>query len=72
MALNVTTAVFGENCNTATASPSLAQWDTEQVLQISGIDLPDSYKVEFSTVYTRNAIPVIGDAAGCICKRCKN
>ena len=64
MALNVTTAVFGENCNTATASPSLAQWDTEQILQISGIDLPDSYKVEFSTVYTRNAIPVIGDASG--------
>ena len=64
MALNVTTAVFGENCNTATASPSLAQWDTEQVLQISGIDLPDSYKVEFSTVYTRNAIPAIGDASG--------
>ena len=64
MALNVTTAVFGENCNTATASPSLAQWDTEQVLQISGIELPDSYKVEFSTVYTRNAIPEIGDASG--------
>ena len=64
MALNVTTAVFGENCNTATASPSLAQWDTEQILQISGIDLPDSYKVEFSTVYTRNAIPAIGDASG--------
>ena len=64
MALNVTTAVFGENCNTATASPSLAQWDTEQVLQISGIELPDSYKVEFSTVYTRNAIPAIGDASG--------
>ena len=64
MALNVTTAVFGEGCNTATASPSLAQWDTEQVLQISGIDLPDSYKVEFSTVYTRNAIPKIGDASG--------
>lgn len=64
MALNVTTAVFAENCNTATASPSLAQWDTEQVLQISGIDLPDSYKVEFSTVYTRNAIPKIGNAAG--------
>ena len=64
MALNVTTAVFAENCNTATASPSLAQWDTEQVLQISGIDLPDSYKVEFSTVFTRNAIPAIGDASG--------
>ena len=64
MALNVTTAVFGEDCNTATASPSLAQWDTEQILQISGVELPDSYKVEFSTVYTRNAIPAIGDASG--------
>lgn len=64
MALNVTTAVFGENCNTATASPSLAQWDKGQVLQISGVDLPDAYQVEFSTVYTRNAIPVIGNASG--------
>jgi len=64
MALNVTTAVFVENCNTATASPSLAQWDTEQVLQISGIELPDSYKVEFSNLYTRNAIPKVGDASG--------
>lgn len=64
MALNVTTAVFGEGCNTATASPSLVQWDKGQVLQISGVDLPDAYQVEFSTVYTRNAIPVIGNASG--------
>jgi len=64
MATNVTTAVFGEGCNTATASPSLAQWDKGQVLQISGVDLPDAYQVEFSTVYTRNAIPMIGNASG--------
>ena len=64
MALNVTTAVFGENCNTATASPSLAQWDVGQILKIEGVDLPSAYQVEFSTVYTRNAIPKIGNAAG--------
>lgn len=64
MATNVTTAVFGESCNTATASPSLVQWDKGQVLQISGLDLPDAYQVEFSTVYTRNAIPRVGDASG--------
>ena len=64
MALNVTTAVIGSGCNTATATPSLAQWDTEQMLQISGVELPDSYKVEFSTMYTQNAIPEIGDANG--------
>lgn len=64
MALNVTTAVFGEGCNTATASPSLVQWDKGQVLKIEGVDLPDAYQVEFSTVYTRNAIPRVGDASG--------
>ena len=64
MALNVTTAVIGENCKTATASPSLAQWDVGQILKIEGVDLPASYQVEFSTAYTRNAIPQIGDADG--------
>ena len=64
MALNVTTAVFGENCNTATATPSLAQWDQGQKLKIEGVDLPASYQVEFSTAYTRNAIQQIGDADG--------
>ena len=64
MALNVTTAVFGPGCNTATASPSLVQWDVGQKLRILGVDLPDSYKVEFTTAYTRSAIPEIGDADG--------
>ena len=64
MALNVTTAVFGEGCNTATATPSLAQWDQGQKLKIEGVDLPASYQVEFSTAYTRNAIQQIGDADG--------
>ena len=64
MALNVTTAVIGENCNTATASPSLAQWDVGQILKIEGVDLPSAYQVDFSTEYTRNAIQKIGNAAG--------
>ena len=64
MALNVTTAVIGSGCNTATATPSLAQWDVGQVLKIEGVDLPDAYQVEFSTEYTRNAIQKIGNAAG--------
>ena len=64
MALNVTTAVIGEGCNTATASPSLAQWDQGQVLKIEGVDLPSAYQVEFSTEYTRNAIQKIGNANG--------
>jgi len=64
MALNVTTAVIGSGCNTATASPSLAQWDQGQVLKIEGVDLPSAYQVEFSTEYTRNAIPQIGDENG--------
>ena len=64
MALNVTTAVIGSGCNTATATPSLAQWDVGQVLKIEGVDLPAAYQVEFSTEYTRNAIQKIGNADG--------
>ena len=64
MALNVTIAVIGSGCNTATASPSLAQWDQGQVLKIEGVDLPSAYQVEFSTEYTRNAIPQIGNENG--------
>lgn len=64
MALNVTTAVIGSGCNTATATPSLAQWDQGQVLKIEGVDLPAAYQVEFSTEYTRNAIQKIGNANG--------
>lgn len=64
MALNITTAVIGSGCNTATATPSLAQWDVGQVLKIEGVDLPAAYQVDFSTEYTRNAIQKIGNAGG--------
>ena len=64
MALNITTAVIGSGCNAATASPSLAQWDKGQILQISGVDLPETYKVEFSNGDTLEAIPAIGTAEG--------
>ena len=64
MALNITTAVIGSGCNAATASPSLAQWDKGQILQISGVELPETYKVEFSNGDTLEAIPAIGTAEG--------
>ena len=64
MALNVTIAVIGSGCNAATASPSLAQWDRGQILQISGVELPETYKVEFSNGDTLEAIPAIGTAEG--------
>ena len=64
MALNVTTAVIGSGCNAATASPSLAQWDRGQILQLSGVELPETYKVEFSNEDTLEAIPSIGTAEG--------
>lgn len=64
MALNVTTAVIGSGCNAATASPSLAQWDKGKILQISGVELPDTYKVEFSNADTLEAIPAIGTEEG--------
>ena len=64
MALNITTAVIGSGCNAATASPSLAQWDRGQILQISGVELPETYKVEFSNGDTLEAIPAIGTAEG--------
>lgn len=64
MALNITTAVIGTGCNAATASPSLAQWDKGQILQISGVELPETYKVEFSNAETLSAIPAIGTADG--------
>ena len=64
MALNITTAVIGSGCNAATASPSPAQWDKGQILQISGVELPETYKVEFSNGDTLEAIPAIGTAEG--------
>ena len=64
MPLNVTVATFPDGCNTATAQPSLVQWDRGQILQFAGFDLPVSYQVEFSSPETVLAIPALGDSAG--------
>ena len=64
MALNVTTAVFAEGCNAATASPSLVQWDRGQKLVLDGLTLPASYQVEFSGGGTVRTVPMIGDQTG--------
>ena len=64
MALNITTATIGSGCNTATASPSLVQWDRGQILVIEGVTLPETYQVEFTTINTVTAIPMLGSAAG--------
>lgn len=64
MALNITTAVIGSGCNTAVASPNLAQWDQGQILKIEGPTLPNSYQVEFSTENRATALPAIGSADG--------
>ena len=64
MALNTTTATIGSGCNTATASPSLVQWDRGQILQIEGLTLPETYQVEFSGGGTVQTVPVIGTPSG--------
>lgn len=64
MALNVITAVFDGGSNSVVAAPSPAQWNRGMKLKIEGLTLPVSYQVEYTTSYTRNAIPEIGDATG--------
>lgn len=64
MALNVTTAAIASGANTAIAQPSLAQWDQGQILKIEGVELPQSYQVEFSGGGTVRTVPMIGTAEG--------
>ena len=64
MALNVTTAAIASGANTAIAQPSLAQWDQGQILKIEGVELPESYQVEFSGGGTVRTVPMIGTAEG--------
>ena len=64
MALNVTTAVIGNGCQRATASPSLVQWDRGQILKITGVDLPVAYNVEFCCQGDQTTTPMLGGADG--------
>ena len=49
MAMNVTTAVFAASQEHATTTDPVWQYDYGQILKFSGIDLPNSYEVHFST-----------------------
>ena len=62
---NITTATFAEGCRSTIASPALTQWSYGQVLEFSGIDLPDNYTVYFALSRTSgDAQAMIGDANG--------
>ena len=47
MATNVITASFAEGC-TSTKTAALWQWDYGQVLQITGLELPQSFEAHFT------------------------
>ena len=65
MALNVTVADLSAGCgNSAVAEPSLAQWDRGQILQITGVELPVFYQVEFCTDASSAAVTMIGGESG--------
>lgn len=46
--MNIVTATFSAGCTQIEADRKLWQYDQGQILQLVGLDLPDSYQVEFS------------------------
>lgn len=64
MALNVTVAELTTDDIRAVANPPLAQWDRGQILQITGVELPTAYKVEFCNKGDAVTVPMIGNADG--------
>ena len=63
MTTNIVTAVFGGSRVVRTRA--LYQWDYGQVLQFSGLDLPDAYTVHFSNVGVGGtAKTMVGNADG--------
>ena len=64
MALNVTTATVTENDINVVALPPLAQWDEGQILMIEGVELPESFRVDFSNKGDSSTIPAVGTPEG--------
>lgn len=61
---NIVTAVFPAGCRSAMTGP-LTQWDYGQVLQFSGVDLPDTYTVYFANPRVQAmSVPQVGGADG--------
>lgn len=60
---NIVTAAFGSGCG-YTTTENLWQYDYGQILQITGLDLPDAYQVHFCNKGDLTTIEMIGDAGG--------
>ena len=60
---NIIIANFNNNESFAAAGP-LWQYDYGQILQITGLDLPDAYQVHFCNKGDLTTIEMIGDAGG--------
>ena len=62
--LNIITAEFSDGCMYEETLP-LYQWDYGQILQITGLDLPEAYQVHFSNQReSGTTITMIGEASG--------
>ena len=62
--MNIVTAAFTDGCMYEETLP-LYQWDYGQILQITGLDLPDAYQVHFSNQReSGTTITMIGGASG--------
>lgn len=62
--LNIITAEFSDGCMYEETLP-LYQWDYGQILQITGLDLPEAYQVHFSNQReSGTTITMIGSASG--------
>lgn len=64
MDTNITVADLSSGCRKAAALPSLVQWDRGQILQITGVDLPTAYNVEFAVQGVETTVTMIGNAGG--------
>lgn len=61
---NIITALFPAGCRSTMTDP-VTQWDYGQILQLSGVDLPDTYTVYYANPRVQNtAVPQIGGADG--------
>lgn len=62
--MNIVTAAFTDGCMYEETLP-LYQWDYGQILQITGLDLPEAYQVHFSNQReSGTTITMIGGASG--------
>lgn len=61
---NITTVFLRRCCSAATANSSVYQYDHGQILQIRGVELPETYTVDFCCAGDSETMPMIGNADG--------